>query len=433
MKTVIKKWGINGEGIAYLNRKPVFIEGAIPNEVVNYEVIEERENFCVGKLQDVLEESSSRRFPICPLWKDCGGCSLAHVKYKAQCKMKEQVLKEALKKYARYTGKVESFVKNPTPLAYRNACKLPFGSKNGMLVTGMYQKNSNDFVAIDRCLIHSKQIERVRKEVLEILNEFRCCPYSSKFNTGFRTLVIKEFNEKIQVILVTAKQDISKKLIDRLCAIEGVVSLWQSVKIKDSVDVFGKKMVHLGLDKNIYLDLDNFKLSLLPRSFFQLNTLQAINMYKLISDLVPSSKMLVEAYSGIGAISLFLKDKAKKIVGIEYVQDAVENANENARINDAKNVSFIQGDAGSKLAELSKTNDIDSLVVDPPRSGLDALMKKTILSSNIKTIVYVSCNPSTLAKDLGILQKKYKIKKVYAFDVFSQTQHVESIVLLQKK
>lgn len=433
MNTTIKKWGINGEGIAFINKKPVFIEGVIPNETVSYHLVKEGKNFCIGKVDKITSESSSRRHPLCPVWKECGGCSLMHVQYKAQCKMKEQVLKETLKKYADYTGKVEPIIKNPNPLGYRNSCKLPFGSKDGLLSTGMYKKESQDFVGIDRCFTHSKHIERVRKEVVQILNEFRCNPYSKKFNTGFRNLVIKEFDEKLQVILVTAKQEISAEMIERLCQIEGVCSLWQSVKIKDSVELFGKKMIHLGLDENIYMNLDEFKLSLLPRSFFQLNTAQAINMYKYIRDIVPNCNTIVEAYSGIGAISLFIKEKAKKIIGIEYIQDAVDNANENAKINNADNVSFICGDAGKELIKLSRNESIDTLIVDPPRTGLDDVMKKTILSSKIDTLVYVSCNPSTLGKDLDILKKKYKIVSIQPFDIFSQTHNIESVCSMKRK
>lgn len=432
MKTTIKKWGINGEGIAYLNKKPVFIEGAIPNETVRFSITKENRNYSIGQLEEVIEPVSSRRYTLCPIAKNCGGCAMMHVQYKAQCKMKEQILKEALKKYAHYSKKIEPIIKNENPLGYRNSCKLPFGLKNNRLVCGMYAKNSQNFVEMDRCFIHSKHIERVRHEVLDILNEFNAKPYNKTFQTGYRTLVIKEFNEQLQVILVTGKDKISDELIERLANIEGVDSLWQSIKLDDNIDVFGKHMIHLSKEKNISIHLNDFNLSLLPRSFFQLNTKQAIKMYQLISDWMPKSKCIVEAYSGIGAISLFLKDKAEKIIGIEYIQDAVDNANENATINQAKNVHFICGDAGQELVKLSKTQRIDSLVVDPPRTGLDNTMKKTILSSNIKNIIYVSCNPSTLAKDLNQLQEKYTIHKIQPFDLFSQTQHVETVVLMSK-
>lgn len=425
MKIRIKKWGINGEGIAYIHKKPVFIEGAIPNEVVSFTTQTEKRNYSIGKLDEVIEKSSSRRYPLCKDSLQCGGCAMMHVQYKAQCKMKETILKEALKKYADYTKKIHPIIKNENPLGYRNSCKIPFGYKDGKLVTGMYCKGSNQFVEIERCYIHSKHIERVRKEVLSILNTYDCI--------GYKTCVIKEFNEQLQVILVTDSITIPETIVEKLCAIDGVVSLWQSIKTKDTIHVFGETMIHLGLEKNIYLNLDDFRLSLLPRSFFQLNTSQAIKMYRLVQDWMPQSNCIVEAYSGIGAISLFLKDKANKIIGIEYIQDAVDNANENAKINHANTISFICGDAGKKLLELQKKQNIDSLVVDPPRTGLDTTMKKAILQSNVQNLIYISCNPSTLAKDLKELQTQYKIEEIQPFDLFSQTQHVETVVKLKRR
>ena len=183
-------------------------------------------------------------------------------------------------------------------------------------------------------------------------------------------------------------------------------------------------------EEKMHLQLEDIQLSLLPRSFFQLNTKQSVNLYNVVKDWMPRSKTTVEAYSGIGAISLFVKDKAQEIIGVESIQDAVDNANENAMLNHADNVSFICEDAGSALAHLVKEKDVDTLIVDPPRSGLDDTMKETILKSKIKTMIYVSCNPATLAKDLGVLKKEYRIVKIQPVDMFSQTPHVESVTLL---
>ena len=183
----------------------------------------------------------------------------------------------------------------------------------------------------------------------------------------------------------------------------------------------------------MHLQLEDIQLSLLPRSFFQLNTKQSVNLYNVVKDWMPRSKTTVEAYSGIGAISLFVKDKAQEIIGVESIQDAVDNANENAILNHADNVSFICEDAGIALAHLVQEKDVDTLIVDPPRSGLDDTMKETILKSKIKTMIYVSCNPATLAKDLGVLKKEYRIVKIQPVDMFSQTPHVETVVLLSHK
>lgn len=428
-KTVIKKWGINGEGIAYSNRKLVFIPGALPNEEVEFHIVEEKEKYCTGELDRIITQSKDRRRPLCKDWMSCGGCSLMPVQYKGQCKMKEQVLKEALVKYADYKGKIKPIIKNPMPLGYRNACKLPFGMDGDKLVVGMYERDSNHFVPMERCFTHSKHIERVRKEIGEIIQNEKA--YDKKLKRGFRTLVLKEFDEKVQIIFVTGNNKVPSRIVDACSKIENVVSIWQSVKTEMNNEVYGKQMIHLFGDEKITVNLHEFTLSMLPKSFFQLNTHQALNLYDYVKSITPKGKCIVEAYSGIGAISLFVSDKAREVIGIESIKDAVDNANENAINNHIKNVSFIHGDAGKELAKLKK--DIDTLIVDPPRVGLDDTMKNTILKSNIRNIVYVSCNPSTLSKDMKVLSKKYKVQSVQPFDMFSQTNHVECVVLLSHK
>ena len=420
MKTTIKKWGINGEGIAYVNRKPVFIENVIPDEVVEMEIKKEEEKYSIGELTRIIEESPKRRFALCPIWKECGGCALMHVKYPAQCKMKESVLKEALQKYANYKGRVLPIIKNPEPLAYRNSCKLPLGIEYDELYCGMYQRDSNDFVKMERCFVHSKILEQTRQEVMKVLNKHHA--------RGLTNLVMKEFGGKVQVILVGNLED---SYIEDIMNLENVCSLWHSEKTDQPRELFGDMRLLAG-DEKMIVDLNEIKLSLLPRSFFQLNTKQASHLYHIVKDWMPVSKCIVEAYSGVGAMSLLLKDKADKVIGIESIQDAVDNANENAQFNDCKNVSFICGDAANQLKEIIQTEDVDGLVVDPPRSGLNDEMKDVILHSKIKHIIYVSCNPSTLGKDLAVLQKKYRIVQVQPVDMFSQTPHVETIVLLEE-
>ena len=432
MKTKVKKWGINGEGIAFHKGKPVFIENAIPNEVIEFDIKSDEGTYLVGELTRLVEQSSKRRYPLCPIWKECGGCALMHVKYPAQCKMKEGNLKETLIKYADYNGRILPILKNPEPLSYRNSCKLPFGEEYGELYTGMYERDTNHFQKMERCYVHSKLLEQTRQEVLKIMNEHHLKMYDDKKKTGYRTLVMKEFDSKIQIIFVTGKEDLSEEFIHDVTQLEGVVSIWQSVKTETKREVFGDMRFIWGEEK-MHLRLEDIQLSLLPRSFFQLNTKQSVNLYNVVKDWMPRSKTTVEAYSGIGAISLFVKDKAQEIIGVESIQDAVDNANENAMLNHADNVSFICEDAGSALAHLVQEKEVDTLIVDPPRSGLDDTMKETILKSKIKTMIYVSCNPATLAKDLGVLKKEYRIVKIQPVDMFSQTPHVETVVLLSHK
>lgn len=432
MKAEIKKWGINGEGITYSKRKPVFIPYAIPGEIVDYSIVKEEERYNIGEVERILEKSNLRKNMSCKKGMDCGGCSLMHVQYKGQCKMKEQILRESLLKYAGYRGKIEPIVKNPNPLGYRNSCKLPFGMEYGQLVTGMYSANSRKFVPVEKCIVHSKYLEWTRQSILEILNKYHCEAFDTETRKGYRFLVMKEFHQKVQVILVTGDDEISEDIVNELLNVEAITSLWQSKKMGDSIDVFGEEMIHLGKDKTITVEINGLKLSLDPKSFFQLNTEQAANLYNLVKENVHKTGRIVEAYCGIGGISLMVSGLAKEVIGIEYVDEAVENASMNARNNHIKNAHFECGDAAEKLKEILEKKKINTLIVDPPRSGLDQNMREVIRNSNINTIIYVSCNPSTLAKDIKDIQN-YRIRKVQPLDMFSQTSHVETVVLLSRE
>lgn len=435
MILTIKKWGINGEGIAYWKKKPVFVEGGMPDEVVDAELTEEYDTYCVAEIKKVIEASPRRRRPMCAITKECGGCPLMHADMKGQLRMKGSALKEALKKYADYSGEILPIIKNPDVLAYRNACKLRFFNEEGRIVCGLYEKGSNKVIGMDRCIIHDKELERVRVRIVEILNEYGAKAYTRKDGSGYRALIMKCFDHKVQVILVTSKMTIDQSLLDAIMEIDGVVSLWQSIKTEgeNNLDVFGSQMIHLAGQEKMVVDVCGLKLDLLPRSFFQLNTKQAENLYNVVKDWMPKCRTVVEAYCGVGAMALLVASNARKVIGIESIEDAVINAQENAKKNDVNNVRFICGDAGEELIQISEKKKIDTLIVDPPRSGLDEKMKEAIIDARVRTIIYVSCNPSTLAKDLGVLKDQYAIKKVQPVDMFSQTPHVETVVLLERK
>lgn len=252
---------------------------------------------------------------------------------------------------------------------------------------------------------------------------------------GLRTLVVRGFDGNYQCTIVSGNDELPKACVEECMNVDGISSLWQSIHpSKKSVETFGKVMVHLGGTRLLPFTFNNLKLTLSPKSFFQLNTRQADKLYKIAASMVSDNNdFIVEAYSGIGAISLYVKDKAKEIVGIEYISDAVSNANQNAKRNHASNVKFVCGDAAEKLVQYSKKRVINTLIVDPPRSGLDDNMMECIMKSKIKNIVYISCNPATLGKNLALLMKKYNVEKIVPVDMFSNTALVETVVKLTLK
>ena len=436
MKIEIVKTGINGEGIGYYNNKPVFVPHVLSGEIADVEIVEQNKGYSIGKAKKIIQSSSKRVQPKCKVQKSCGACPLMIADYEKQCEMKTEILKQSLIKYAHVDPKlIQPILKSEKIFGYRNQCKLPFGMEDRELVTGMYIPNSNYFNGIEHCIIHEEGIERVRKQLLAILNQFKFKAYDFHQKKGLRSLVIRAMQDNYQITLVGGEHEIPQACIEAIMQIEGVVSFWQSVLTqKKSVDIFGNKMILLAGSKTLDFKFKEFEMQLSPRSFFQLNTKQAEKLYDVIASMVPvHTNLLVEAYSGIGGISLTLHDKAKEIIGIESIKDAVVNANMIAEKNKLDHVKFVCDDAAYKLEYYAKKRQIDVLVVDPPRSGLDEMMLSTILKSKIKNIIYVSCNSATLGKNLAVLSERYQVKKIQPVDMFPQTQHVETIVLLQRE
>lgn len=435
-KMRIIKIGINGEGIGYVNKIPVFVEGAMVDELVEIEILEKFPNYMKAKTVRVIEKSEFRVKPRCTLSDKCGGCALMICDYSKQLDYKKELLRETLKKYADIdSSHLEDVIANPNPYHYRNQCKLPTKWLKGTLYSGMYEANSGRLVYMDECMVHEKGLDRVRMALMKVLNQFEFRDYNDKIERGIRNIVIRGFDGKYQCTLVTGKMKIEEEVVDAILKIEGIKSLYQNINIsKKNIEIFGKEFVHLGGTKTLELKIDGIVLRLSPASFFQLNLEQAKNLYRTAISLLEPCGTLVEAYSGIGAISLLAKDKAEKIIGIEYSRDAVKNANNNARLNHCEDkVKFMCGDAGEEMKYIAKNGDIDALIVDPPRAGLDDAMIENIIRSKPKQVIYISCNPATLAKNLNDLKKKYDVKRIIPFDMFSHTPHIESIVLLERK
>ena len=434
MKLKFIRMGINGEGIGYHNRMPVFCDGVLPNETAEIEITDQKERYAKAKLVRLIERSPDRTKPVCAHQKDCGGCPLMCVKPRAQAKYKTDLLAEALYKY----GNVKRhFIRNMRQsediLGFRNQCKLPFGEENGKLVCGMYKSGTNHFVTINDCPVHDPLLEKARKAVLEVLNAYHMHAYDKKTKRGMRYLVMRVMDAKIQCTLITGQETIAKRLIEDIMAIEGIYSLHQSVNTDPKApSLFGSAVTLLAGEETLPLTIGDITLALSPDSFFQLNTKQAEKMYETAVSKIDRCDLLVEAYCGIGAMSLMAHKKADRIVGIEYVENAVINARANAENNRITNTEFICADAADGLYKAARTQQVDILLADPPRSGMDEKMIEAILRTLPEKIIYISCNPATLAKNLKELKKEYLVQTVIPFDLFPQTPLVEAICVLTR-
>ncbi len=433
MEVEFKKTGINGEGIGYFHKKPVFCDGVLQGEKAEVKIIEKNDRYYKAEVVKITKRSPERIKPVCKNYQRCGGCEMMICRYNHQLEVKKNLLEEALEKYAGYQGKAEDTIGSEKQLGYRNKCNLPVIERDGKLVNALYQKGTNRAVVIEHCYIHAKELEEIRNRVLEVLNTNNCPAYDQKTKKGIRQLVLRGFDDGYQLVLITGKQQLSEKIIADIGEIKEIVSLYQGIQIsKNPVNMMPQPLNLLAGKESIEVKLDEFTLNLKPQSFFQLNKGQAMEIYRILASLIDGKvDTLVEAYSGLGGISLYLHDKAKQIYGIEIEPNAVASANQNAKDNGFNHIRFIVGDASEQLTRLLQKQKVDVLVVDPPRKGIDEKLLKTISKKRIPEILYVSCNPATLAKNIEVLSRNYQVEKVIPFDMFPQSPLVECICVLK--
>ncbi|MCF0108663.1 MAG: 23S rRNA (uracil(1939)-C(5))-methyltransferase RlmD [Erysipelotrichaceae bacterium] len=436
MKLEIIKMGINGEGIGYDHKTPVFVPKAYPTEIVDVNIIEDKGKYKRAELVKILKEAEFRVEPKCDHQDKCGGCALMNMRYIRQLQYKKENLQQTLLKYAGIPFRmVDQVIANEDHLYYRNSFKLPVKYVNGALTTCMYEEGTNHVMPIRKCMVHEKGLEAMRKQILEVLNKHGVHAYNEKLQKGLRYLVVRTFDGKYQCTLVSGKDRYHDSLINDLMAIPDLKSLVQNVNTNTkSNEIFSSEFHYLGGTRKLPLKLGDLKMEVSPASFFQMNTKQAYRMYQYAADLIDDAHVLVEAYCGIGTISLMCKDKAEKIIGIELNKDAVKNANENAYLNHVDDkVKFLVGDAGKVMERVFREQHVDALIVDPPRTGLDDKMISLLLDNPVRQLVYISCNAATLAKNLKQLGEVYEVKSIQPFDMFSQTPLVETVVLLTAK
>ena len=434
MKLEIVKAGINGEGIAFFKRKPVFIEGCFPDEVVDADLIDEGRHY-KGRLKAVLKKSPDRIRSVCSYADKCGACALMGLKYDEQLAIKMQLLENALYKYAEYEGKIEGIVKSDDVYGYRNKCNLPIISYNGKLVNALYKQGSNHPCLITTCFIHEESVEEIRRKILDVLNRYKLQAYDRREKKGMRQLIVRAFDKGAQAVLVTGNDTLKENVIADLKKIKGLKSLFQGINtVRDPIRMMPEKLRPLFGKEKIEVKSLNYELELSPQAFFQLNHKQAEQIYKDAAALIKEKqKLVIEGYCGIGTISLAMHDKAEKIIGIEIIEKAIKDAKDNAKKNKVENVEFRCGDAAKEIRKIVEKEKADVIVVDPPRTGLDDELLKTLLKSKAKQIIYISCNPSTLGKDLYILKKEYEIHLVRGYDMFPNTPLVETLVELVRR
>jgi len=399
LEVEIEKLDHFGRGISKELGKPIFIENALPKELVKIEIIKENKNLMEGKVLEYIRKSDDRVEPICPYYNECGGCNIMHLSYKEQLKYKESKVKEIMKKFTDFDN-VNSII-GSSQLHYRN--KATFQVSGDL---GYYKKKSNDIVKIDECFIVDNRIN----SIISKLNKLNL--------SDINQVVIKASTEEIMLVFYSDKE-VNINIHD--------------FDVTDIISIVKNKRNILKGKGYIINEINGLKFVISPTSFFQVNNEGMINLYNKVLEYGSFNKEdeVLDLYCGTGTIGIYVSKYCRKVFGVEINEEAIKDAFINKKINSIDNIDFQAGDVG-KILKQSKFKP-DTIIVDPPRAGLDKLTINKLKELKPKKIIYVSCDPVTLARDLNILKSDFDIVEITPVDMFANTYHVENVCLLTKK
>ncbi|MBY0203667.1 23S rRNA (uracil(1939)-C(5))-methyltransferase RlmD [Paenibacillus cucumis (ex Kampfer et al. 2016)] len=456
-ETVIEIIGMNhdGEGVGRADGYTLFVQGALPGETVRVRVMKTKKQYGYAKLLEIVKASPDRVSAPCPIYDQCGGCQIQHMSYAGQLAWKRQLVIDNLQRIGKLNVLVEDETNEedtghairvlPTmgmdePWRYRNKAQVPIGVTEGGLVGGFYAKGSHRIIDMETCLIQHEHNDEVVAKVKEIGSHLGISAYNEETGRGLlRHVVVKKAfrTGEMMLVLVTNGRDIQHKdewIGSIREAIPQVASICQNVNKKQTNVIFGDETRVLWGRDVIYDYIGDVQFAISPRSFYQVNPVQTEVLYgKTVEYAGLSGKeTVIDAYCGIGTISLFLAQHADQVYGVEIVPEAIEDARSNAMLNEMKNVKFEVGASEDVIPRWKEQGiEADVIVVDPPRKGCDPRLLDTILEMKPERVVYVSCNPSTLARDLRVLEDGgYHTVEVTPVDMFPHTVHVESVAML---
>ena len=433
--------GYEGEGIAKIDNFTIFIPGAIKGEKAKILIVKVLSSHAFGKIKEIINKSDFRQEADCLTYKRCGGCNLRHIKYNQTLKIKQNAVQSLVNKTLRNKIEVQETVGMENPFYYRNKAQYPFGvNKDGEPVIGVFANRTHEVIPMEKCLIQNPQSEEIARYILNFIKENKISIYNEKTGSGlFRHVVIKVGIKTGQIMCILVlngksipnEEQLIKKLIKKFPQIRSIV---KNINMKNTNVILGKENINIYGNCHIEDRLGEYIFKISPLSFYQVNPIQAEKLYNLGIEMAQISKKdtVFDLYCGIGTISLFMSKYAKKVYGIEIVKEAIDAANENAKVNNVSNTEFYAGDVEIVLDNLINNKGItaDIVMFDPPRKGLDRNTINNILKIKPKKIVYISCNPSTLIRDLALFEDLYEIKTITPVDMFPWTSHVECVAVM---
>lgn len=436
--------GMEGEGIAKIDDFVIFVPGAIKGEKIKILIVKVLKSHAYGKILEILEKSEYREEEDCSTYKRCGGCNLRHIEYEETLNIKQKNVQNLVNKtFNEKNIKVEKTIGMGNPYNYRNKAQYPVGlDKTGEPVIGVFAQRTHEIIPMQKCLIQNAVSEKIAFAIYKFIKEKDIPVYNETNGEGLlRHIVIKvglRTHEIMCILVINGKKmPYETELTEMLVKEYDVKTVVKNINTKNTNVILGYENIVLHGDGYIYDILGDYTFKISPMSFYQVNPVQAEVLYNTAIEMADLSKedILFDLYCGIGTIGIFASKYVKKVYGIEIVKQAIEDAKENAKLNNIKNIEFYAGDVEKVFSDLMKNKQVypDVIVVDPPRKGLDENTINNILSVEPKKVIYISCNPATMVRDMKILSEKYEIGNIQPVDMFPFTSHVECVSVLYLK
>ena len=438
-EAVVTDYTAEGQGVAHIEGCAVFIPNAIAGEIYTVRIEKAAKTWAAGKIVEILEKSPHRVNRECPVAKLCGGCDFWHMDYEEETRLKAERVRQCLNRLGGENLQEMPILSAPTCYGYRNKAQYPVSNQKGRVFAGFFKAGTHSVVENDRCLILPEESDRVRKIVIDYVNHYRITAYDETAHTGLlRHIYVRRgaVSGQVLVCLVVNGRKLPhvEDLIKRLQVVPGFTSLVLSVNTKPGNTILGEEFITLYGPGYIEDTLCGLQFRLSARSFYQINHYQAQRLYDaaIAQAEITKEDLVLDLYCGVGTITLAMAKAAGKVIGVEVVEQAVEDARENAKRNGIENAEFFCGDAGKAALELEQQGiKPDVIVVDPPRKGLNADTIEALSKMSPRRIVYVSCDPATLARDVALLKERgYVLKNAQAADLFPRCAHVESVVTM---